>query len=311
MEELVDENSTNSAQKIKHLVISGGGLNGFCYYGVLRDSNMNGVWDINDIETIYGCSIGSMLAAITALRYDWSDIDDYILKRPWEQVFESDLLSMLNSISDKGIYNIRQIEAIITPLLLGKDLSPDITLNEFYQTTKIEIHMFTTDIHSFKSVDLSYKTHPDWRVVDAIYASSAIPVVFAPHTDGITYYYDGAFFTNYPLLNCIENGANPNETLGIASSVLQNKRGIIVPDSTMFDCMSVVLENIVHNILRSAYGGKIGVEYTIEPVSTTLSGSYNAITKKEERARLIAIGSESFRIAHANLATTETQDENV
>lgn len=311
MEEPTNDPSTESVQKIKHLVISGGGLNGFCYYGVLRDSNINGVWDINDIQTIYGCSIGSMLAVITALRYDWVDVDNYILKRPWEQVFESDLLSMLNSISDKGIYTIRQIEAIMAPLLLGKDLSPDITLNEFYEITQIEIHIFTTDIHSFKSVDLSYKTHPEWRVVDAIYASSAIPIVFAPHTDGITYYYDGAFFSNYPLTNCIDNGANPNEILGITSSFLQNKRGNIAPDSSMFDCISVVLENIVHIALRPAYNGKIGVGYVVDSVSTTLSDIYNTISQKEERARLIAIGSESFRIAHANLATTESQDENI
>lgn len=308
MEEPKNEPSTESAQKIKHLVISGGGLNGFCYYGVLRDSNINGVWDINDIQSIYGCSIGSILAAIIALRYDWADVDNYILKRPWEQVFESDIFSMLNSISDKGIYNIRQIEAVMAPLLLGKDLSSDITLYEFYESTKIEIHIFTTDIHSFKSVDLSYKTHPEWRLVDAIYASSAIPIVFAPHTDGITYYYDGAFFSNYPLTNCIDNGAKPNEILGITSSFLQNKRGNITPDSSMFDCISVVLENIVHIALRPAYSGNIGVGYVVDSVSTTLSDIYNTITKKEERARLIAIGSESFRIAHA---TTPSQDENI
>jgi predicted acylesterase/phospholipase RssA len=295
--ELYDETNPPKST-IKHLVISGGGLNGFCYYGVLRDSNLKGVWNIDNIKTIYGCSIGSILSAIVSLRYDWTDMDDYILKRPWENVFEPNLFSMLSSMSDKGIYTIRQIEAIMSPLLLGKDLALDITLNDFYQATNTEIHIFTTDMHLFKSVDLSYKTHPDWRLVDAIYASCAIPILFSPHTDGTTYYYDGAFFTNYPLTECINGGASPNEIIGIASGFLQKDKSRIGPDSTMIDCISVVLENILHKALSSSHSGKIGIEYIVDSVPSSISDIYNLISSREERSRLITLGSNSFHKTH-------------
>jgi predicted acylesterase/phospholipase RssA len=281
---------------IRHLVISGGGLNGLSYYGALRDSSERGIWNANNLQTVYGCSFGSILAAIIALKYDWNDIDDYIIKRPWENVFNSDILSMLNSISDKGIYSVYQMEAIMAPLLRGKDLSPDINLYDFFQSTALEIHIFTTDIHAYKMVDLSYKTHPQWRLVDAIYASCAIPIIFAPHTDGSTYYYDGAFFANYPTKFCVENGANPSEILGITALFSQMGKTCIEPESTMFDCVSVIFGNILHTALQPSYTGIIGKEYKVVPTPSTLSDIYNTITNREERSRLVSMGAETARM---------------
>jgi len=43
----------------------------------------------------------------------------------------------------------------------AKDISCDITLLEFYEYSKVEIHIFTFEINVFELVDVSYKTHPD------------------------------------------------------------------------------------------------------------------------------------------------------
>jgi predicted acylesterase/phospholipase RssA len=291
------EEDNSSDPTIRHLVISGGGINGLSYYGVLRDSCIAGVWHPSNICSVYGCSFGSILAAIIALKYDWIDMDNYILKRPWENVFESNVVNMLHAFSDKGIYHRPQMEAIMAPLLLGKDLSADITLSEFYEATQLEIHLFTTDIHSFCMVDLSYKTHPAWRLIDAIYASCAVPVVFAPYTDGTTYYYDGAFFANYPVKFCIDDGAKPEEIMGITSKFSQMKKAKVEPDSNLFDCVSVVFENILRTALHSQYTGKLGVEYKVDPAGSTLSDIYNTISNREERARLINVGANAVRSA--------------
>ena len=73
---------------------------------------------------------------------------------------------------------MKTIEEIFVPLFSGKDISIDITLQDFYDITKKEIHIFTTDVMRFEVVDISYKTHPDWKLIDAVYASSSIPIIF-------------------------------------------------------------------------------------------------------------------------------------
>ena len=49
---------------IKHLVISGGGAAGFSYYGVLKQTQLKGLWKLEDIQSIYATSAGAILAVI-------------------------------------------------------------------------------------------------------------------------------------------------------------------------------------------------------------------------------------------------------
>ena len=44
---------------IKHIVLAGGGPAGFVTYGALRELHINKFWNISDIKSIYGCSIGA------------------------------------------------------------------------------------------------------------------------------------------------------------------------------------------------------------------------------------------------------------
>ena len=76
-----------SVNNIKHLVISSGGPAGIMMYNILRTLNLKGVWDIKNIRTIYGSSVGSFTSVLIALNYDWDTMNDFIIKRPWDKIF--------------------------------------------------------------------------------------------------------------------------------------------------------------------------------------------------------------------------------
>ena len=38
---------------IKHIVCSGGGLAGFAFYGAIKESHRQGIWQLENIQTIY------------------------------------------------------------------------------------------------------------------------------------------------------------------------------------------------------------------------------------------------------------------
>jgi len=92
-----------SDTKIRHLVISSGGPAGLMMYSILRTLNLKGVWDIKDIRTIYGSSIGSFAAILIALQYDWETMDDFLIKRPWEKIFTSSSSSSSSSSTASGV----------------------------------------------------------------------------------------------------------------------------------------------------------------------------------------------------------------
>jgi hypothetical protein len=141
--------SPETQKVIKHLVISSGGPAGHMMYSILRTLNLKGIWDIKNIKTIYGSSIGSYIAIILSLRYEWQVLDDYLIKRPWEKIFtrgsggsaggssnninssgsgdseststfagaKSKIENILRFYNNNGLYGLKEFTEILRPVL--------------------------------------------------------------------------------------------------------------------------------------------------------------------------------------------------
>jgi predicted acylesterase/phospholipase RssA len=286
------ENIRHSQQKptIKHLVISGGGINGFSFYGALRETARQQVWKMEDIETMHGTSIGTVLAVMLALKYEWETLDDYLIKRPWHHVYKFDMYSIFDSFQKRGIFTKKAIEETFLPLFNGKDMSIDITMKEFYDKTGIEIHIFTTELNTFKLIDISYKTHPEWRVVDAVYCSSALPIVMAPILKGECWYCDGGLLCNYPILKCLENGANIEEVLGITRIPDTSRPQHLSGESTILDFAMIVLSRILENVLATPPVLTMETEFRIPSFATSIYEIYSVCNDMQMRMNLIEKG---------------------
>ena len=81
---------------IKHLVIGGGGPNGFMFFGAMKYLKEKLFWNNDNIETIYTTSAGSLIGTILSLNYNLDDIEEYILKRPWDKLQPIDPENILN-----------------------------------------------------------------------------------------------------------------------------------------------------------------------------------------------------------------------
>jgi len=224
---------------IKHLVISGGGPMGFQFIGCLQYLNEHNFWSIENIESIYATSIGTIISIFIALRYDWETINKYIIERPWKEIFILTGKQIFEAYYNKGLFGKKVFESILKPILEAKDLSLNITMKDFYDHCKIEMHLFTFELNSFKTVDISYKSHPNLLLVDAVCMSSAIPGMFAPICLNNECYIDGALMANYPLSYCLEsekereNGSEwQHEILGIKYNIVKDLTVIKEKDCT-------------------------------------------------------------------------------
>jgi len=212
---------------IKHLVIAGGAHAGFAYYGAFKSLIANKFISLPEIQTIFSTSVGGIVAVLLLLKYDWQTLDEYLINRPWHLIFKTDLPTLVNGIKKGGVYDVSIIREMLTPLLLGKDLSPKITLHEFYEYTQKDLHFITTKFHKLEMCDISHKTHPEWTLIDAVYASSCLPVVFVPFEqidDEI--YIDGAIHANYPMPQCMSHvgeTAGPKEIFGMVCGFHKKK----------------------------------------------------------------------------------------
>uniref|UniRef100_A0A6C0HC69 PNPLA domain-containing protein n=1 Tax=viral metagenome TaxID=1070528 RepID=A0A6C0HC69_9ZZZZ len=286
------ENITPTENIIKHLVLSGGGVVGFSFYGLLRETNKRGLWDISNIETIYGTSVGSIISVFIALHYEWDTLDDFIIKRPWQNVYKLSIDSFLYAFHNKGILDKKIMEHTFSPLFKGKDIDINVTMKEFYEITKIEMHIMTVDINTYDLVDISYKTHPDWFVIDAVYCSCCLPILFQPIIKDNMCFCDGGFMANYPVKQCIENGAKPNEIFGMCRSSIFDSSSNINDKSTLFDYILNILYKTISKILNKNEGQQIYKEAIVNCPPLSIYDIYETASSMEKRLELIQKGSE-------------------
>ena len=232
---------------IKHLVISGGGPTLVQALGAIQHVEQQKFIDLSNIETIYGTSAGAILGTLICLKFDWETINDYIIKRPWHEVFPINVQKIFDAYTKKGIFDSKTVEKIFKPLFSAKDLPLDINLQDFYNYSKIEMHFFAFDINDFKIEDISYKTHPNISVIMALQMTCSLPVLVAPVCIENKCYIDGGIVCNYPLNKCLEL-YNPDEILGIKNQYDKNDSNRVDSESTMLDFLMSFVFKMIQNM---------------------------------------------------------------
>jgi predicted acylesterase/phospholipase RssA len=308
---------------IKHLVISSGGPAGHMMYSILRTLNLKGVWDIKNIKSIYGSSIGTYIAIILSLRYDWQVIDDYLIKRPWERIFTRGSVSsssgnsgsgggntndadsnttstfvdaknkiehILRFYNHHGLYGLKEFTETLRPALQGKDISVNVTLREFYEKTGIEVHLIATELNKFCVVDFNYKTHPNQSLIEACYMSCCYPFGFTPiYRDGCCYL-DGGIINDYPVTECIrDQKCHLSEILGV-KMLWETKPANISEKSSVLQFVSTFFNQIKSHLFENRFTPAIPNEVVCVSKVFSLQDWMNWIKDENYRRELVLRG---------------------
>jgi predicted acylesterase/phospholipase RssA len=277
---------------IKHLVISGGGPIMVQNLGAIQHLEQNRFLDMKNIESIYGTSAGAIVGILICLKFDWETINDYIIKRPWQDVFPIKVQNIFDAYTKKGIFDIKTIEKCFKPLLDAKDIPMDITLTDFYNLSNIELHLFSFEINEYKVQDISYLTHPNLSLLKAVHMTCALPVLVTPVCIEDKCYIDGGLACNYPLKYCIESGKLPDEILGFKNKYGEDKN-IINSESTLLDFLLSFLFKAVFSINTGNTQLQLKNEIMCDTESLNFNILRNTLSNMEVRRTLFNNGIES------------------
>lgn len=234
---------------IKHLVISGGGPTMIKSLGACQYLEQNNFWKIDNIQTIHGTSAGAVVGAMLCLNYDWETINSYIIDRPWNEAFPFNIKSILDAYTNRGIFDRKATEIVFKSLLLGKDLSLDITLRDFYDYSKIELYMYSFEINHFKMESISYKSYPDLPLLTALQMTSAVPILISPVCVDDKCFIDGAVVSNYPLNYCLDLVSDKSEILGFKNDYGDKKQSTnINENSTLLDYIMTFIYKLIFQL---------------------------------------------------------------
>lgn len=280
---------------IKHLVISGGGPSLFQYLSAIQHLDENKIIDLRNIESIYGTSAGAIVGILLCLRYDWETLNDYAIMRPWHELFHIKIDTIFEAYKNRGIFSKKIIEKAFKPLLDAKDISLNITLNEFYTYSKIELHFYSFEINQFITEDISYVTHPDISLIDAVMMSSALPILVTPVIIDNKCYMDGGISANYPLKYCLESGKNEDEILGLCNQYDNQQKNHVDTSSNLLEFVLCFFFKMFNNLSSKIINPKIKYEVICNVKYISLSYLASTLSSIEARKDLYQKGIESAK----------------
>jgi len=285
---------------IKHLVISGGGPIMVQVLGAIQHLENNGFLDMTNIETIYGTSAGAIIGTLICLKFDWETINDYIIKRPWQDVFNINVQNIFDAYTKKGLFDHKTIEKCFKPLLDAKDIPMEITLEEFYNLSKIELHLFSFEINEYKPEDISYLTHPKLSLITAVQMSCCLPILITPVCIDNKCYTDGGIVSNYPLNYCINSGKNIDEIIGFKNRYSDDKN-YIDSESSLIDFLLSFLFKAIFSLNTEHIQHNVKYEVVCNASYLSINVLKDALSKIEVRKDLFNNGVESAKIFLSNL----------
>ena len=234
-------------REIKNIIFSGGGFKGWAYIGAVKA--LNEKVPFNQIEKIIGVSAGSAFGLFYLLQINYKKVINYFLNIEKENMIDIDLDAF---IVNESISHGQKYKNIIQHFL-GND--KDITFRELYNKTGKK---FITCAFNITCSTLDYfdkDTTPDLSVVDAITASSALPVLFPAYKIGDNYYYDGAICNNCPC-NLVDKNTSIAFSIGYTVENKYNIVNLIVSISRMLNNIMSQDKSFTYDILDIKYNNE-------------------------------------------------------
>ena len=163
--------------------------------------------------------------------------------------------------------------------------------------------MYTIDLNTFTLEELSHKTHPNMKLLDALYMTCCLPFLFQPYVLGDKCYIDGGIQNTYPLKNCMDRVDEHDTILGLRFNSKRLTKQID-EDNNIFEYGYFLYRSLIQCVRPSNYP-YIKNEIVIPSIQMNIGDGSTAVNSKEERQKYIIKG---YTIADRYLATIEEMD---
>jgi len=188
---------TENNKEYQNLIISGGGFNGFQFFGIIKYLSENNL--LNNINKFVGVSMGAFINLLLLIGYKYNEIDKFLIKFDFKKIFDLKFEKILLEENVKGLSNGDNFNKLIKKFLANKELDENITLKQMYEKTNKDFIIGTTNITLDKFEIINHENYPDLPVYLALRMTSCIPVFFEPIEYNNNFYIDGVMKDNFPI----------------------------------------------------------------------------------------------------------------
>jgi predicted acylesterase/phospholipase RssA len=183
--------------KLKNiLIISGGGMKGYCALGAV--CKLKELEIIDEPDVYCGTSIGSSLCFLLAIGYSCEDIFSILYDINSDMLIKYNIDTILND-SHFGIANLDAFISVINILVKKKKISRKITFKKLFNKFKKDLIITGVCLNENKLHYFNHINNPDMPIITAIKISCSIPFIFKPVLYNNKVWIDGGCLNNYPI----------------------------------------------------------------------------------------------------------------
>lgn len=208
---------SNISSGTRTLVLGSWGLFGVGHCGVL--TKLNEVGKLNSFSALIGSGSGCIILGLLMCRVPISEISDICMNLT-KTISPSILSLCTGSLIDRS----RILDTFRTAILSHYHKIP--TLQELYDETKILLVFSAYSLTDRNHVNIRYSNYPDMTILDAILASTSIPILYP------TFHYRGKAYSDSTLSNPYPTDIVKNGTgIGISFNL---PLGCVTNDNMMY-----------------------------------------------------------------------------
>jgi len=191
-----------------------------------------------DVEEVSGASAGS-LAGLAYCVMKVKNVNSNIFFKDLGALFTP---SILNLWKKYGLIDSETWRNFVGHILEEADIDRDVTFTELFRLSGMTFHVSVYNLSLRRMEYLSHKSHPSMKVVDAVCASTSIPVIFEPTKFDDYLYVDAAIFERCPITPLIH--LPPSEI----SILLLNREQITKEHKTLLDYVFTLVDIIAQRM---------------------------------------------------------------
>lgn len=184
----------------ENLCFESGSIKGLAYIGMIKELDNLGL--LKNITRFVGTSVGSLFATLLTIGYTSNEIEN--LDLDFSNIiptscFVTKIYNVLNKFGCKNsdVLKKKYID------IISKKVDPNITLSELFKLTNKELVIVTCCLNKLQPVYLHHSTFGSVKLIDALIASTLIPVYFKAIKFNFLgtedYYVDGSVVNGYPM----------------------------------------------------------------------------------------------------------------
>ena len=198
--------------KIDTLICSGGGPSGVAYNGIIKALFEKGILNQNldGIKEIITTSIGVLFSFCILLKMDYRVSNGICLGYDFNSMLDFETITIDNLLVDHGFFETDGLKNIFQSIIKNKLKREDITLQELYDLTQIQLTVKVFNVTKKHVEYLSYLNYPELSVITLAQMTTAIPLFFKPVQYKGNMYVDGGLRGHFPIEVC-----NSENYLGI------------------------------------------------------------------------------------------------